>query len=414
MRCGTYKGRSSPGCLFGARPRDSIIVNWLSRFDLRQPAARSGSVTQNASLPVVGFDLTFSAPKSVSVAWAVAEEATQEHVYRRGGRGGVRPLGFPRGGAAAGHTRVGDELGPEQRRGMADAGLPGPVAFHGGPVGDVQRRPVGVRDLPRAAAVGSGGPASAPPGNPANLDREARPSARRPRRRVARPSPRGGGTGPRLVGGNLAGRNDLPCCEPGTLPTRCWPTPRRVAVHTWRRRATFGRSNVLVAVPRQFHGVRFGTADDRMTPALAGRQALVYEWGKPATRVAVHGSECQRWVKTDPLAPCGFDGTLGSQFTRQRQRNLPSLIRGWVRPYGVVFPLGAIQRPAGLGIQEVGVIRNSPAPVSLLGRGYDWGLDRARGQPQASHVVGDLAHVRHPDVAVLHRPGDEPVEHCGA
>src|SRR5664280_973995 len=54
------------------------------------------------------------------------------------------------------------------------------------------------------------------------------------------------------------------------------------------------------------------------------------------------------------------------------------------------------QRPAGLGIQEVGVIRNSPAPVSLLGRGYDWGLDRARGQPQASHVVGDLAHVRHP------------------
>ena len=32
-------------------------------------------------LPVAGFDLTFSAPKSVSVAWAVADEATQGQIY---------------------------------------------------------------------------------------------------------------------------------------------------------------------------------------------------------------------------------------------------------------------------------------------------------------------------------------------
>ena len=93
----------------------------------------------------------------------------------------------------------------------------------------------------------------------------------------------------------------------------------------------------------------------------------------------------------------------------------PSLIRGWVRPYGMVFPLGAIHnarlvlafRRSGLSAT---LLRQSP----YWGGGYDWGLDSARGQPQASYVVGDLAHVRHPYVAVRHRPGDEPVEHRGA
>jgi len=37
--------------------------------------------TRKAPLPVAGFDLTFSAPKSVSVAWAVADEATQGLIY---------------------------------------------------------------------------------------------------------------------------------------------------------------------------------------------------------------------------------------------------------------------------------------------------------------------------------------------
>ena len=111
-----------------------------------------------------------------------------------------------------------------------------------------------------------------------------------------------------------------PLLRAGLLADEMLADAAKVAVHTWRRRATFGRSNVFVAVPRQFHGVRFATADDRMIFASGRSRGLVYEWGKPATRVAVHGSECQRRVKTDPLAPCGFDGTLGSQFTRQGQR----------------------------------------------------------------------------------------------
>jgi hypothetical protein len=40
----------------------------------------------------------------------------------------------------------------------------------------------------------------------------------------------------------------------------------KVAVHmVAEKRATFGRSNVFVEVPRQFHRARFATADDRMT-----------------------------------------------------------------------------------------------------------------------------------------------------
>lgn len=56
----------------------------------------------------------------------------------------------------------------------------------------------------------------------------------------------------------------------------------KVAVPTWRRRATFGRSNVFVAVPRQFHGVRFATADGRMIFASGRSRGLVSEGGKPA------------------------------------------------------------------------------------------------------------------------------------
>lgn len=37
--------------------------------------------TKNAALPVAGFDLTFSAPKSVSVAWALAGPATREAIH---------------------------------------------------------------------------------------------------------------------------------------------------------------------------------------------------------------------------------------------------------------------------------------------------------------------------------------------
>ncbi|MGH9067801.1 MAG: relaxase domain-containing protein, partial [Acidimicrobiales bacterium] len=39
------------------------------------PASRPGSV------PVAGFDLTFSPSKSVSVAWALADEGTKAVIY---------------------------------------------------------------------------------------------------------------------------------------------------------------------------------------------------------------------------------------------------------------------------------------------------------------------------------------------
>jgi hypothetical protein len=40
----------------------------------------------------------------------------------------------------------------------------------------------------------------------------------------------------------------------------------------------------------------------------------------------------------------------------------------------------------------------------LPGLWYHRGLDHAGGQAQAPHVLGNLAHARHPDVAVLQRP----------
>lgn len=42
--------------------------------------ARSGD--RRVRSTVAGFDLTFSVPKSVSVAWALADPATQEAAYR--------------------------------------------------------------------------------------------------------------------------------------------------------------------------------------------------------------------------------------------------------------------------------------------------------------------------------------------
>ena len=85
---------------------------------------------RKAKQSVAGFDLTFSVPKSVSVAWALADEPTRARIHAahrralqaviaygesqvfatrtgharrdhrgraRGGRDRVRPLGLPRG-----------------------------------------------------------------------------------------------------------------------------------------------------------------------------------------------------------------------------------------------------------------------------------------------------------------------------
>jgi len=63
--------------------QDPITGEQLGRPPQRGGAAYidSRGVRRKAPLPVAGFDLTFSAPKSVSVAWAVADEATQGLIY---------------------------------------------------------------------------------------------------------------------------------------------------------------------------------------------------------------------------------------------------------------------------------------------------------------------------------------------
>jgi len=79
----------------------------------------------------------------------------------------------------------------------------------------------------------------------------------------------------------LAGRNDLPLLRAGDLADEMLAEAAKVAAHTVaEKRATFARSNVFAEVLRQFHGVRFATADDRMavverTTELAVGEALL-------------------------------------------------------------------------------------------------------------------------------------------
>jgi conjugative relaxase-like TrwC/TraI family protein len=68
----------------------------------------------------------------------------------------------------------------------------------------------------------------------------------------------------------LAGRNDLPLLRAGDLAEEMLAEAAKVAVHTVaEKRATFARSNIFAEVLRQFHGVRFTCADERM--AVVGR-----------------------------------------------------------------------------------------------------------------------------------------------
>jgi len=59
--------------------QDPITGQQLGRCPRRVGVAYldARGVTRKAPHPVAGFDLTFSAPKSVSVAWAVAGEAAR-------------------------------------------------------------------------------------------------------------------------------------------------------------------------------------------------------------------------------------------------------------------------------------------------------------------------------------------------
>jgi TrwC relaxase len=254
--------------------------------------------------------------------------------HRRGGRGGLRPLGLPGGGPAAAHPRRGDEPGPNRRRGMADAGLPGRVPLRRGPVRDVQRGPLG---LPHSAlgwgweACGrrhSNVPKYEVAGVPELLREEfssrttdieaakdvlvaafvashgRQPAARevlklrqqatlstRPDKHVHPLADlvqgwRGRaqdvlGADPVAWVETLAGRNDLPLLRASDLAQEMLAEAANVAVHTVaEKRATFARSNIFAEVLRQFHGVRLASADDRIavverTTELAVGQALL-------------------------------------------------------------------------------------------------------------------------------------------
>ena len=62
--------------------RDPVTGRYLGRPPvLRSPYVDANGVEHAAPKPVAGFDLTFSVPKSVSVAWALADPATREAVY---------------------------------------------------------------------------------------------------------------------------------------------------------------------------------------------------------------------------------------------------------------------------------------------------------------------------------------------
>jgi conjugative relaxase-like TrwC/TraI family protein len=63
--------------------QDPVTGQPLGRVPVAdRPACRDGSGrVRAASRTVAGFDLTFSAPKSVSVAWALADQATRERIY---------------------------------------------------------------------------------------------------------------------------------------------------------------------------------------------------------------------------------------------------------------------------------------------------------------------------------------------
>ena len=62
--------------------QDPVTGRYLGRPPLlRSPYVDADGVAHAAPKPVAGFDLTFSAPKSVSVAWALADPATRDAVY---------------------------------------------------------------------------------------------------------------------------------------------------------------------------------------------------------------------------------------------------------------------------------------------------------------------------------------------
>ncbi|NMM23846.1 MAG: relaxase domain-containing protein [Phycicoccus sp.] len=333
--------------------QDPMTGEQLGRPPLRGGAAyvHSRGVARKGPAPVAGFDLTFSAPKSVSVVWAVADEATQGQIYAahqralehviayaeervfssRSGRGGVVQEDI-RGVVAAAFDHWDSRAGDPQLhthvvvmnrvqttdgvwRTLDSRGLfrsvVGLSEMYNGVLSDYLTEALGWgwegcarrhSDVPKYEVAGvserlreefssrstdiEAAKEVLVAGFVASRGRQ--PSARevlqlrqqatlstRPDKHV-RPLAelvegwRGRarevlGSDPIAWVVTLAGRNDLPLLRAGDLADEMLVEAAKVAVHTVaEKRATFARSNVFAEVLRQFHGVRFATAGDRM------------------------------------------------------------------------------------------------------------------------------------------------------
>jgi conjugative relaxase-like TrwC/TraI family protein len=349
--------------------QDPITGEQLGRLPQRNGTAYidSGGVRRRAPLPVAGFDLTFSAPKSVSVAWAVADEATQgliyaahqralEHVIgyaeqrvfssRSGKAGvvqedirGVVAAAFDHWDSRAGdpqlHTHVvvmnrvqtaGGVWRTLDSRGLFRSTV-GLSEMYNGVLSDYLTQALGWgwegcarrhSDVPKYEVAGvserlreefSSRSTDIEAAKDVLVDAFSVSHGRQPSAREVlqlrqqatlstRPDKRAHSLAD-LVGGwrgrarevlgsdpvawveSLAGRNDLPLLRAGDLADEMLAEAAKVAVHTVAgKRATFARSNIFAEVLRQFHGVRFASADERMavvehTCDLAVGQALL-------------------------------------------------------------------------------------------------------------------------------------------
>src|SRR5665647_1772166 len=251
--------------------QDPITGEQLGRSPRRSGTVYidSRGVTRKVSLPVAGFDLTFSAPKSVSVVWAVADEATQgliyaahqralDHVIRyaeervfssRSGAGGVVQEDIAgvvasvfdhwdsRAGDPQLHTHV-----VVMNRVQTSGGVWRTLDSRG-----LFRSVVGLSEMYNGVlsdylteALGWGWEAC------------ARRHSDVPKYEVA-------GVSARLREEFSSRSTDIEAAKEMLVEAA------KVAVHTVaEKRATFARSNVFAEVLRQFHGVRFATANDRM------------------------------------------------------------------------------------------------------------------------------------------------------
>jgi conjugative relaxase-like TrwC/TraI family protein len=333
--------------------QDPMTGEQLGRAPRRSGTAYidSHGVTRKPPAPVAGFDLTFSAPKSVSVAWAVADEATQgiiyaahqralEHVIAyaeghvlssRSGAGGVLQEDV-RGVVAAAFDHWDSRAGDPQlhthvvvmnrvqttdgvwrtldSRGMFRSTV-GLSEMYNGVLSDYLTQALGwgwqgcVRrhsDVPKYEVAGvnerlreefSRRSSDIEAAKDVLVEAFAASQGRQPSAREVlklrqqatlrtRPDKHVKSLA-ELVDGwrgrarevlcsdpvawveTLAGRNDLPLLRAGDLADEMLAEAAKVAVHTVaQKRATFARSNVFAEVLRQFQGVRFASAGDRM------------------------------------------------------------------------------------------------------------------------------------------------------